>query len=101
MILLFCLRHLLRIILTDSKTKKERFKINLARLKESDTYGKNIRLADIKDNLSSFEYYSVSYKKLYFSEKNTIITEVLYDGDIRLLKDVRSIFIQANEQFTF
>lgn len=82
-------------------TRKERFKINLDRLKESDIFGKNIRLADIKDNLSSFEYYSESYKKLYFSEKNTIITEVLYDGDIGLLNDVRNIFIQANEQFTF
>lgn len=82
-------------------TRKERFKINLDRLKESNIFGKNIRLADIKDNLSSFEHYSESYKKLYFSEKNTTITEALYDGDTRLLNDVRNIFIQANEQFTF
>ena len=82
-------------------TRKERFKINLDRLKKSDIFGKNIRLADIKDNLSGFEYYSDSYKKLYSSEKNTINTEALYDGDIRLLNDVRNIFILANGKFTF
>ena len=82
-------------------TRKEKFRINLDHLKGSNIDAKNIKLADIKDNLTEFRYYSDSYKKLYFREKNTVIEEALYDADSRLLNDVRNIFIEANEQFTF